>query len=79
MQYNGLKSDFNSLSKFVFIYETRIKRMNRENEFIQFSSNAFYLFKHKLRTNIKFATISEIKNRPKQTKQMTIALNRYHA
>lgn len=69
MQYNGLKSDFNSLSKFVFIYETRIKRMNRENEFIQFSSNAFYLFKHKLRTNIKFATISEIKNRPKQTKQ----------
>ena len=69
MQYNGLKSDFNSLSKFVFIYETRIKRMNRENEFIQFSSNAFYLFKHELRTNIKFATISEIKNIPEHTKQ----------
>ena len=69
MQYNGLKSDFNSLSKFVFIYETRIKRMNREDEFIKFSSNAFYLFKHKLRINIKYATMSEIKNIPQKTKQ----------
>lgn len=68
MQYNGLKSDLNSLSKFVFIYETRIKRMSREEDFRQFSYNAFYLFKHKLRTNIRFATMSEIKDISDQTK-----------
>lgn len=70
MQYNGLQSDFNSLAKFVFIYETMInKRMNKENDFLQLSSKAFYLFKHKLQPNMKFATVKEIENLPEQAKQ----------
>ena len=69
MQYNGLKSDFNCFAKFVFIYETIIKKMNKEVEFNQLSSNALYLFKHELQKNKKYAKVSEIENTPKQTKQ----------
>ena len=28
MQYNGLKDDLNSLAKFVYIYETEIKKID---------------------------------------------------
>lgn len=69
MQYNGLKSDFNCLAKFVFIYETVIKKMNKEEEFSQWSSNAFYLFKHELQKNMKNTKVCEFKDIPKQTKQ----------
>lgn len=75
MQYNGLKSDLSSLAKFVFIYETSIKEMNNENDFKQLSANAFYLFKHNLQTNMKYATISEIKDMGEQNKQ-TLFFNR---
>lgn len=69
MQYNGLKNDINNLGKFVFIYETKIKKMGKEDDFSQWNYEAFYLFKKKIQVNVKFATISEIKNLPKQSKQ----------
>lgn len=69
MQYNGLKSDFNCLAKFVFIYETVIRKINREIDFKQQSPNALYLFKHKLQQNMKYAKVCEIRNMPEQVKQ----------
>lgn len=69
MEYNGLKSDLNSLAKFVFIYETEIKKMVNETDFKQFNEQAFYSFKHKIQAKIKNATINEIKNSPESSKQ----------
>lgn len=60
MPYNGLKSDMNVFSQFVFIYETKIKFQWKYNDFFKISEQASYIFKHKVQPKVKYATKEEI-------------------
>lgn len=58
--YNGLKSDMNLFSKFVFIYETRLKNIVKDDEFKRISPGAYHLFIQDFQRKVKYAKISEI-------------------
>jgi hypothetical protein len=60
MLYNGLKDDLNTFSKFVYIYETKIKFIRKVNDFLMVSREASYLFKHNIQPKVKYATKYEI-------------------
>lgn len=62
MLYNGLKDDLNSLAKFVYIYETKLKNMSGGlDAFSREYSKAYNTFvKNKLSRKIKYATTKEI-------------------
>ena len=55
MLYNGLKDDMNSFAKFVYIYEFIIKKLGKEKEFSLQFPDAFYLYKHELKNQMKYA------------------------
>ncbi len=65
MLYNGLKNDLNSFAKFIFIYETTIKLMNREKDFFTEYYVAYIKFKA-LQKKMKFLTIAKIANLSKK-------------
>lgn len=69
MPYNGLKGDMNTLAKFVFIYEKKIKHKSRVDEFTEVSAEAMHVFKHDIQPHIKFATKEEIANQTDFSKQ----------
>lgn len=69
MPYNGLKGDMNTLAKFVFIYEKKIKHKSRVDEFTEVSAEAMHVFKHDIQSHIKFATKEEIANQTDFSKQ----------
>lgn len=69
MLYNGLYYNLNTLSKFVYIYETRIKTMSRTDDFLNLSKGAACVFKSKIQPKIKYATKDEIANQTDFTKQ----------
>lgn len=69
MPYNGLKSDMNTLAKFVFIYEKKIKYKSRVDEFAEVSTEASHVFKRNIQPLVKFATKEEISNQNDFSKQ----------
>lgn len=72
LPYNGLKSDYNTLAKFVYIYEKEIKNLNTESQFSQKYSQAFYVFKHHLKGSIKYATLEELSQDVANSKKYTL-------
>ena len=60
MEYNGLKNDLKTFSKFCFIYETSIKTKSKVDDFKYISADALYQFKKKIQSKVKFATKEEI-------------------
>lgn len=75
--YNGLKSDYNTLAKFVYIYEKEIKGLNSESQFSQKYSQAFCVFKNKLKENIKNATQEELIQEVEESKKHTLYFTKY--
>lgn len=59
----------NTLAKFVFIYEKKIKYRSRVDEFAEVSTEASYAFKHNIQPHVKFATKKEIVNQTDFSKQ----------
>ena len=62
MRYNNLESELNTLAKFVFIYESRIREMLKEADFKEFSTEVLLVFKDSLCENMKFANDKEIRS-----------------
>lgn len=60
MLYNGLQSEMNLLSKFVFIYETEIKYKRKADDFLMISAQATYVFKHNIQPKVRYATKDKI-------------------
>lgn len=59
-QYSGLKTVLSVFSKFIIIYETKIKGMRRCSDFEMLFPNAFDIFAYKMRHSLKYATCDEI-------------------
>lgn len=67
--YNGLEDELKLFSKFVFIYEKKIKNWSKVDEFAELSKIAGKVFKHDIQPLVKFATKEEIANRTDGFKQ----------
>lgn len=77
-KYNGLKSDLNLLAKFVYLYESKIKRYSTEKEFKTNFPNAFYVYKYELDKRIRPATKKDIQSlSPNDTITLYITSGRY--
>lgn len=69
MRYNNLESELNTLAKFVFIYESRIREMLKEADFKEFSTEALLVFKDSLCENMKYANDKEIRSEKTSNRQ----------
>lgn len=68
MKYKGLNSDMNLFSKFVFVYETEIKHLEKADDFLKFSTRAAHIFRHEIQPKVKNATRKELKSQIDFTK-----------
>lgn len=75
--YNGLKSDYNALAKFVYIYEKEIKNLNSESQFSQKYPQAFNVFKHHLKGSIKYATQEDLNQEVEDSKKYTLYFTKH--
>lgn len=75
MLYNGLKDDMNTFSKFVYIYETKIKFIGKVSDFLMVSKKASYLFKHNIQPKVKYAKKEKIASLTDYSKQTLFFTN----
>ncbi len=79
MAYNGLEKDLSLLSKFVFIYEKRIKSLEKQADFMTAFSHANELYEQSIKPYVSHSKIKKLILDPHKDKKYTLRFTKKYA